>query len=107
MVTTTRWRILWAVMILHHILASKHKPLLQLLLLYVLLWSVSMGVVITVANVEVQIPPPVLHLCCFTNSVTALDVTFCILQRLTLHFKRGFFSRLCLFYVEKETSVEG
>lgn len=38
----------------------KTQALLRLLLLYVL-WSVSMGVVITVANVEVQSPPPVLY----------------------------------------------
>lgn len=51
------------------------QALLQLLLLYVLLWSVSMGFVITVANVEVQIPPPVPYLCCFTISASALDDT--------------------------------
>lgn len=39
----------------------KTQALLQLLLLCVLLWSVSLGVVIAVANVEVHIIPPILY----------------------------------------------
>lgn len=64
----------------------KTQAFLQLLLL----WSVSMGVVIMVANVEVQNPQPVLYLCCFTNSAAA--EWFCVDNTSTQSsFKRVFF----------------
>lgn len=56
----------------------KTQALLQLLL-FCVLWSVSMGVVITVANVEVHIIPPVLYLC-YQFSI----------RHITLPFKTGF-----------------
>lgn len=71
------------------------QALLLLLLLYVSLWSVSMGVVIAVANIEVQDPPPVLYLCCFTKfSFRQYSAHF-------LSFKTGFFSRLFLSMAKK------
>lgn len=57
-----------------------------------------MGVVVAVANIEVQDPPPVLYLCYFTNS--ALDNT--------LHTsglsKEGFPDFASLWQKEKEAS---
>lgn len=52
----------------------KTQALLQLLFC-VLLWSVFMGVVITVANVEVHIIPPVLYLCFLKNSAIQNSVS--------------------------------
>lgn len=72
------------------------QALLLLLLLYVSLWSVSMGVVIAVANIEVQDPPPVLYLCCFTKfSFRQYSAHF-------LSFKTGFFFQTFPLYGEKE-----
>lgn len=89
---------LWDVLMTSPHPCLKTQALLLLLLLYVSLWSVSMGVVIAVANIEVQDPPPVLYSCCFT--ISALDNALCI----SCLSKEGVFQTLPL-YCEKEKEV--